>query len=211
MQNIESPAGAVAMVLGGSAEAGLTWEPNVSVGLEREPKLTTIYNVGAGLREKCRHCAALFRLCAANEAETRHPGVSTRIAAAMEDCIVSALANVDEAVALAAPKMKVSEAALKAALHLEAADLRPGVDAERARSRHRAQRGRVPVQERRHREAGRRRFPRVVVAGPARLPVTHSKPVYVLRPRPSRRVATRWRGFSGHPTRCHQPRMRVIH
>ena len=34
------------MVLGRQPpKAGLTWEPNVSVGMEREPKLTTIYNV----------------------------------------------------------------------------------------------------------------------------------------------------------------------
>jgi hypothetical protein len=36
VQNTESPAGAVAMVLGGSAQAGLTWEPNVSVGLRQD-------------------------------------------------------------------------------------------------------------------------------------------------------------------------------
>src|SRR5262245_36186865 len=51
VQNAESPAGAVAMVLGGSTEGGLTWEPNVSVGMEREPKLTTIFNVGDDIKK----------------------------------------------------------------------------------------------------------------------------------------------------------------
>ncbi len=51
VQNTESPSGAVAMVLGRSTEGGLTWEPAVSVGLEREPKLTTIYNVGEDFKK----------------------------------------------------------------------------------------------------------------------------------------------------------------
>ncbi len=115
VQNVESPAAAVALVLAGAADAGLTWEPNISVGEEREPALTTIYNVGADFVRNAGVTLPYFGFALRNEAEARHPGVSTRVAAAMEDCIVSALANVDEAVALAAPKMKVSEAALKAA------------------------------------------------------------------------------------------------
>jgi NitT/TauT family transport system substrate-binding protein len=113
VQNTESPAGAVAMVLGGSAEAGLTWEPNVSVGLEREPKLTTIYNLGQDFRKNTGIELPYFAIALRNDAEKRHPGVSAKIAAAMDDCIKGVTANVDEAVKLSAAKMKVSEAALR--------------------------------------------------------------------------------------------------
>jgi NitT/TauT family transport system substrate-binding protein len=113
VQNTESPAGAVAMVLGGSAQAGLTWEPNVSVGIEREPKLTTIYNLGQDFRKNTGIELPYFSVALRNEAEKRHPGISARIAAAMDDCVKGVTANVDEAVKLSATKMKVSEAALR--------------------------------------------------------------------------------------------------
>jgi NitT/TauT family transport system substrate-binding protein len=116
VQNVESPAAAVALVMAGAAEAGLTWEPNISVGMEREPALTTIYNVGQDFARSANVTLPYFSLALRNEAEARYPGVSARIAAAFEDCITTAMANIDEVVALAAPKMKVSEAALKLAL-----------------------------------------------------------------------------------------------
>jgi NitT/TauT family transport system substrate-binding protein len=112
VQNTESPAGAVAMVLGGSAEGGLTWEPNVSVGLEREPKLTTIYNVGQDVEKNAGIALPYFSIALRNEAEKRHPGVSAKIAAAFDECIRGVMANPDEAARLSAAKMKVSEAAL---------------------------------------------------------------------------------------------------
>ena len=115
VQNAESPAAAVAFTMGGNVDAGLTWEPNISVGMEREPSLTTIYNLGEDYRKNAGLTVPYFSFALRNEAEKRHPGVSARISAAMEECIAAVVANVDEAVALAAPKMKVSEAALKTA------------------------------------------------------------------------------------------------
>jgi NitT/TauT family transport system substrate-binding protein len=115
VQNTESPAGAVAMVLGGSADAGVTWEPNVSVGIEREPKLTPIYNLGDDYRKHISMELPYFSVALRNEAEQRHPGVSARVAAAMVECAQAVMENVDEAVHLSAPKMRVSESALKLA------------------------------------------------------------------------------------------------
>lgn len=112
VQNTESPAGAVAMVLGGSTQGGLTWEPNVSVGIEREPKLTTIYNVGQDFEKNTGIALPYFSVALRNEAEKRHPGVSAKIAAAFSDCIKGVMDNPDEAAKLSAAKMKVSEAAL---------------------------------------------------------------------------------------------------
>lgn len=112
VQNTESPAGAVAMVLGGSAEGGLTWEPNVSVGLEREPKLTTIYNVGQDVEKNAGIALPYFAIALRDEAEKRSPGVSKKVAAAFDECIRGVMANPEEAAKLSAAKMKVSEAAL---------------------------------------------------------------------------------------------------
>jgi NitT/TauT family transport system substrate-binding protein len=115
VQNTESPAGAVAMVLGGSTEGGLTWEPNVSVGMEREPKLTTIYNTGDDILKNTGIALPYFGFALRNEAEQRSPGVSKKLAAAFDDCVRGVMANPDEAAKLSADKMKVSQAALLAA------------------------------------------------------------------------------------------------
>jgi NitT/TauT family transport system substrate-binding protein len=115
VQNTESPAGAVAMVLGGSTEGGLTWEPNVSVGMEREPKLTTIFNVGDDIKKNAGIALPYFGIALRNEAEKRSPGVSKKLSMAFEDCVRGVMANPDEAAKLSADKMKVSQAALLAA------------------------------------------------------------------------------------------------
>jgi NitT/TauT family transport system substrate-binding protein len=115
VQNTESPAGAVAMVMGGSADAGVTWEPNVSVGIEREPKLTSIYNLGEDYKKNTGLDLPYFAIALRDEAEKRHPGVSAKVAAAMDDCVRGVMANVDEACRLSAAKMKVSEKALQLA------------------------------------------------------------------------------------------------
>jgi NitT/TauT family transport system substrate-binding protein len=125
VQNTESPAGAVAMVLGGSAEGGLTWEPNVSVGLEREPKLEAMYNVGADIQKNAGILLPYFSIALRNEAEKRHPGVSKKIAAAFNECIQGVMANPDEAAKLSASKMKVSEAALLSAFTSKRLVFRP--------------------------------------------------------------------------------------
>ncbi|MGZ3410898.1 MAG: ABC transporter substrate-binding protein [Xanthobacteraceae bacterium] len=115
VQNTESPAGAVAMVLGGSAEGGLTWEPNVSVGLEREPKLTTIYNVGEDVQKNAGIALPYFAIALRDEAEKRSPGVAKKVAAAFDECVRGVMANPEEAAKLSADKMKVSQAALLSA------------------------------------------------------------------------------------------------
>lgn len=125
VQNTESPAGAVAMVLGGSAEGGLTWEPSVSVGLEREPKLTTIFNAGQDIEKNAGIMLPYFSIALRNEAEKRHPGVSAKVAAAFDDCIKGVMANPDEAAKLSAAKMKVSEKALLSAFTSKRLVFRP--------------------------------------------------------------------------------------
>jgi NitT/TauT family transport system substrate-binding protein len=114
-QNTESPSGAVAMVLGGTADAGLTWEPNVSVGMEREPNLTPIYNMGEDYKKHAGLDIPYFAIAMRNEAEQRNPGVSAKVAAAVVECAQSIMANVDEAVHLSADKMRTSDKALKLA------------------------------------------------------------------------------------------------
>jgi NitT/TauT family transport system substrate-binding protein len=125
VQNTESPAGAVALVLGGSTQGGLTWEPNVSVGLEREPKLTTIYNVGQDIEKNTGIAMPYFSIALRNEAEKRHPGVSAKIADAFSDCIKGVMENPAEAAKLSAAKMKVSEAALMDAFTSKRLSFRP--------------------------------------------------------------------------------------
>jgi ABC-type nitrate/sulfonate/bicarbonate transport system substrate-binding protein len=89
--------------------------PNVSVGMEREPKLTTIYNVGDDIKQNAGIALPYFGIALRNEAEKRSPGVAKKIAQAFDDCVRGVTANPEEAAKLSADKMKVSQAALLAA------------------------------------------------------------------------------------------------
>ncbi|GAB4177354.1 MAG: hypothetical protein OHK0024_15090 [Thalassobaculales bacterium] len=115
VQNVESPAAAVTMVLARNVDAGLTWEPNISVGVAREPALRTIYNLGQDFQKNAGFPLPYFGFALRKEAAQKHPGVGARIAAAIADCIDGVAANLDEAIALAAPKMRLEPAVLKAA------------------------------------------------------------------------------------------------
>lgn len=115
VQNVESPVAAVTQVLAGNVVAGLTWEPNISVGESKEPNLVAFHNVGEDYRKNLNLDLPYFGFALREEAEKRHPGVAKRISAAMRDCIEGVSANLDEAVALAAPKMRVAPEVLKTA------------------------------------------------------------------------------------------------
>ncbi len=126
VQNVESPAAAVTMVMGGAIDAGQSWEPNISVGESKEPKLRSIYNLGEDFLKNAGFAMPYFGFALRKEIAEKYPGVGQKIAASMTDCINGVMANLDEAVNLAAPKMKVDPAVLKKAFTSGRLVFRPG-------------------------------------------------------------------------------------
>jgi len=126
VQNVESPAAAVTMVIGGAIDAGQSWEPNISVGESKNPKLRSIYNLGEDFLKNAGFAMPYFGFALRKEVADKYPGVGPKIAASMNDCINGVMANLDEAVALAAPKMKLEPAVLKKAFTSGRLVFRPG-------------------------------------------------------------------------------------
>jgi NitT/TauT family transport system substrate-binding protein len=125
VQNVESPVAAVTQVLAGNVAAGLTWEPNISVGESKDGNLGDFHNVGEDYKKNLGIDLPYFGFALREEAEKRHPGVAAKVSAAMRDCIEGVSANLDEAVALAAPKMRVEPAVLKTAFTSKRLSFKP--------------------------------------------------------------------------------------
>lgn len=113
VQNVESPATAVTLVVANRADAAVSWEPNLSIGIARDPALRVIYNVGEDFRRHLGSPMPFFALAGRKELLEQNPGIGAKIAAAFDDAIHWITANQDTAIADAAPQMDVPPAALK--------------------------------------------------------------------------------------------------
>jgi NitT/TauT family transport system substrate-binding protein len=115
VENVPSPAQSITLVMADRAAAGLSWEPNISVGLARVPGMKAIFNLGAAYRERTGQELPFFTYAAHSSALKAAPDIAARIAKSFADCIAAIEADPSEAIALAAPKMKVDPAVLRLA------------------------------------------------------------------------------------------------
>ena len=46
IQNVDNPAASVTLVMADRADAGLSWEPNITTGMQKRPDLRVIFNAG---------------------------------------------------------------------------------------------------------------------------------------------------------------------
>src|SRR5690606_15761115 len=52
VHNVDNPAASITQVMANRADAGITWEPNISAGLEKVPDMKVLYNTGLEYRKK---------------------------------------------------------------------------------------------------------------------------------------------------------------
>lgn len=116
VQNVDNPAASVTLVMANRADAGLSWEPNISVGLARVPDMRVLYNAGAEYRKKTGVDLPYFGVAVRKEALARDRGLVERIDKAFGACIAGITGNVDEAVSLAGSRASVSPEVLKSAI-----------------------------------------------------------------------------------------------
>ena len=126
VQNVPSPATAVTLAMAGSADGALSWEPNISVGIAREPDLQVIYNLGRDFETNTGIPMPFFVAAVRNEVLDRGSDIAGRLASAVTDCIAGMKANPDEVIALSAPAMDVDPQALQLAFESGRLGLRPG-------------------------------------------------------------------------------------
>lgn len=116
VQNVDNPAAPITLVMANRADAGLSWEPNISVGLTREPGMKVIYNVGSEYQKKFGVDLPYFGVAVRKEAVARDPQLVARLNKAFADCLKGITGNVDEAVEIAGANTGLPVEVLKLAI-----------------------------------------------------------------------------------------------
>lgn len=116
VQNVDNPAAPITLVMANRADAGLSWEPNISVGLKRVPDMKVLYSAGAEYRKKFGIDLPYFGVAIRKEAAARDPQLATRLDKAFASCLAGITGNVDEAVSIAGANSGLSIDILKEAI-----------------------------------------------------------------------------------------------
>lgn len=98
IQNVVNPAASVSVLRAGSADAGLTWEPNVTNGLTQDGRLQVLYNVGESYAKATGSKLPYFGIAVRNEVLEADPEIGARISKTFSDCIAGILGDVNSAV-----------------------------------------------------------------------------------------------------------------
>lgn len=101
VQNVDNPAASVTLVMANRADAGLTWEPNVSVGLKRVPDMRVLYNAGEEYRRRVNLDLPYFGVAVRKEAVARDPQLVARLNKAFAESIEGINARTQDAVTIA--------------------------------------------------------------------------------------------------------------
>lgn len=103
IQGVDNPASSMTMVLANRADAGLSWEPNISSAMARRKDLSLIFNAGDAYREISGGGELpYFGIAVRRELAERDPERVRRIRAAFEAAINGIIADPKEAVSLVA-------------------------------------------------------------------------------------------------------------
>lgn len=116
VQNVTNPAASVALLRAGSADAALTWEPNVTNGLFEDDRLQILLNVGDTYTDKTGAKLPYFGVAARDELLQRDPGIGAKLNGVFKDCVNGILADVDAAVAMVGERTGYKPEVLKEAI-----------------------------------------------------------------------------------------------
>lgn len=101
VQGVDNPAAAVTMVMANRADAGLSWEPNISMALHKRPDLRTIFNPGEAYREKTKYNLPYFSVAVRSDWAKKNPDQVKRVRQTFADCINGINEHTEEAVKVA--------------------------------------------------------------------------------------------------------------
>lgn len=116
IQNVTNPAASVSLLRAGSAQAALTWEPNVTNGMAADPNLQTIFNVGETYEKKTGRPLPYFGVGIRDELIKKDSGIAQKVDAVFRDCIAGILGDVDEAVQIVGESTGFDPEVLKKAI-----------------------------------------------------------------------------------------------
>ncbi|MGQ9367059.1 ABC transporter substrate-binding protein [Azospirillum sp. ST 5-10] len=98
VQNVTNPAASVSLLRARSADAALTWEPNVTNGIANDPDLRMIFNAGEIYREKTGTELPYFGVAVRDDLLKRDAAAAKRLSGMFRDCAEGIMANVPDAV-----------------------------------------------------------------------------------------------------------------
>lgn len=100
IQNVTNPAASVALLRARSADAALSWEPNITKGVTEDPTLGVILNAGQLYKEKNGHDLPYFGVAVRNSLVQKNPKIVAGLNGVFRDCINGILKDVPSAVAI---------------------------------------------------------------------------------------------------------------
>lgn len=100
IQNVTNPAASVALLRARSADAALSWEPNITRGIAEDPTLGVILNAGQLYKEKNGHDLPYFGVGVRNSLIEKNPKIVEGLNGVFRDCINGILKDVPAAVAI---------------------------------------------------------------------------------------------------------------
>ena len=100
IQGVDNPAASMTLVMADRADAGLSWEPNISAALKRRADLRTIFNAGAAYREMTKGELPYFGIAVPREWAKQNPDQVKGLRAALAECLAGINAEPDDAVKL---------------------------------------------------------------------------------------------------------------
>jgi len=116
VQNVVNPAGSVSVLRAGSAQAGLTWEPNVTNGMSDDPRLKVLYNVGERYTQATGETLPYFGVAVRNELLERDPEIGARISKTFADCLSGILGDIEASVQIVGERTGFPPAVLQEAI-----------------------------------------------------------------------------------------------
>lgn len=98
VQNVTNPAASVSLLRARSADAALSWEPNITNGMYEDKDLRIIYNAGDVYREKTGKALPYFGVAIRNSLLEKDPKIAARVNGAFKDCVDGIMGDVPAAV-----------------------------------------------------------------------------------------------------------------
>ncbi len=116
VQNVDNPAAPITLLMANRADAALSWEPNISVGLKRMSGMKVLYSAGAAYNKKYGMDLPYFGVGVHKDLAQRNPQLVARLNNAFRDCLAGINGNVEDAVNVAGANSGIPPEVLRDAI-----------------------------------------------------------------------------------------------
>jgi NitT/TauT family transport system substrate-binding protein len=116
IQNVDNPAASVTLVMADRADAGLSWEPNITTGMQKRPDLRVIFNAGEVYQKLVGRSLPYFGVGVRRELIDKNPGIVQRLNTVFEECLSGINADTSKAVDLFGSRTGIAAEVMKEAM-----------------------------------------------------------------------------------------------